>query len=87
MGGEEFLLVQVGEAPARAAARLEDLRRAVAAHPWTELVGDLPVTVSIGAASCTGQSPTTPTDMLGRADGHLYLAKRQGRDRVVSDPA
>ncbi len=84
MGGEEFLLVQLGEDPARAAARLEELRRAVAAHPWTELVGDLPVTVSIGAASCTG-SRTTTADMLGRADGHLYLAKRQGRDRVIGD--
>jgi PleD family two-component response regulator len=25
--------------------------------------------------------------VLGRADGHLYLAKRSGRDRVVSDEA
>jgi diguanylate cyclase (GGDEF)-like protein len=87
MGGEEFLLVLVGPDPATAAARLEELRRAVAAHPWAELVGDLPVTVSIGSANSSGPSPVTPADLLGRADGHLYLAKRQGRDRVVGDPA
>jgi len=87
MGGEEFLLVQVGTDPAAAAARLEELRRAVAAHPWAALVGDLPVTISIGASTTQGTSATTPTGILGRADGHLYLAKRQGRDRVVGDPA
>jgi two-component system, cell cycle response regulator len=86
MGGEEFLLVQVGADPATAAARLDDLRRAVAGHPWAPLVGDLPVTISIGASSSPGGS-TSPADILGRADGHLYLAKRRGRDRVVTDPA
>ena len=85
MGGEEFLLVQVGAHPAVAAARLEDVRRAVAGHPWAELVGNLPVTISIGAASSLGGS-ASPADILGRADGHLYRAKRQGRDRVVTDP-
>ncbi|WP_241037727.1 diguanylate cyclase [Blastococcus litoris] len=87
MGGEEFLLVQVGAAPRAAAGRLEDLRATVAAHPWHELLGDLPVTVSIGSAGTSGSSPAAPADLLGRADGHLYLAKRQGRDRVVGDPS
>lgn len=86
MGGEEFLLVQVGAEPAAATTRLEELRRTVAGHPWTELVGDLPVTVSIGSAGSSGASPVTPAELLGRADGHLYLAKRQGRDRLVGDP-
>jgi two-component system, cell cycle response regulator len=86
MGGEEFLLVQAGTDPATAARRLEDLRRSVAGHAWDGLVGDLPVTISIGASSSRGSSTVTPADILGRADGHLYLAKRQGRDRVVSDP-
>ena len=85
MGGEEFLLVLVGTDPAGAAEHLQRVRRAVAAHPWAELTGDLPVTVSIGAASSAGLIDATPTEMVGRADGHLYLAKRQGRDRVVSD--
>jgi two-component system cell cycle response regulator len=87
MGGEEFLLVLTGADPATAARHLEDVRRAVRSHPWAELTGDLPVTVSIGAASATGSTGATPAEVLGRADAHLYLAKRQGRDRVVTDIA
>jgi two-component system, cell cycle response regulator len=87
MGGEEFLLVLVGTDPAGAEEHLQRVRRAVAAHAWAELTGDLPVTVSIGAASSAGLIDATPAEMIGRADGHLYLAKRQGRDRVVSDLA
>jgi PleD family two-component response regulator len=51
------------------------------------LTGDLPVTVSVGAASSAGQTDTTGAELFGRADGHLYLAKRAGRDRIVSDAA
>ena len=85
MGGEEFLLVLVGEDGPAAAGHLESVRRTVAAHPWPELTGALPVTVSIGAATSAGLPDPTPAELLGRADAHLYRAKRQGRDRVVSD--
>jgi PleD family two-component response regulator len=43
------------------------------------------ITVSIGAASTAGHVEPTAVDLLGRADAHLYRAKRGGRDRVVSD--
>jgi diguanylate cyclase (GGDEF)-like protein len=87
MGGEEFLLVLVGTDPSTAAGRLEDVRRAVSAHPWAELTGGLPVTVSVGATTTAGSADVTPAEVLGRADAHLYLAKRGGRDRVVTDAA
>jgi len=46
------------------------------------------ITVSIGAASTSGcAGDPAPAALLGRADAHLYRAKRQGRDRVVGDPA
>ncbi|TFV48208.1 GGDEF domain-containing protein [Blastococcus sp. TF02A-35] len=85
LGGEEFLLVLVGLAPAAAAQHLDDLRRAVGDHPWAPVTGGLPVTISIGAASTDGLLTPTPSDMLARADARLYTAKRQGRDRVVSE--
>lgn len=85
MGGEEFLLVFVGEGPADTARRFEDVRRAVADHPWAGLTGTLPVTVSIGVASASGPTVPAPADLLGRADAHLYRAKSLGRDRVVGD--
>jgi two-component system cell cycle response regulator len=84
MGGEEFLLVLVGGDPS-AAGHLEFVRRTVAAHPWRELTGALPVTVSIGAATSAGMPEPTPAELLCRADANLYRAKSQGRDRVVSD--
>ena len=83
MGGEEFLLVQVGAGPGDVARRLEDLRRSVAQEPWAPLTGAVPVTVSIGAASTQGRCDLTPSELLGRADACLYRAKREGRDRVV----
>jgi two-component system, cell cycle response regulator len=86
MGGEEFLLVLVGVDLSAAVHRLEAIREAVRAHPWAELTGGLPVTVSIGAASSAGLPDPSPAELLGRADAHLYRAKRQGRDRVVGDP-
>ncbi|RZU31845.1 diguanylate cyclase (GGDEF)-like protein [Blastococcus saxobsidens] len=85
LGGEEFLLVVAGLAPGAAVRHLEEVRRTVAAQPWDELTGDLPVTVSIGAASTDGLDSPAASDMLARADARLYTAKRQGRDRVVSE--
>ncbi|KQS68883.1 diguanylate cyclase [Modestobacter sp. Leaf380] len=85
MGGEEFLLVFVGEGLTDTARRFEDVRRAVADHPWAGLTGTLPVTVSIGVASASGPTVPAPADLLGRADAHLYRAKSLGRDRVVGD--
>ncbi|RBY90501.1 GGDEF domain-containing protein [Blastococcus sp. TBT05-19] len=85
LGGEEFLLVLVGLSPTEAAAHLEEVRVALGTHPWSAMTHDLPVTVSIGAASTESLVSPTPSDMLARADARLYTAKRQGRDRVVSE--
>jgi diguanylate cyclase (GGDEF)-like protein len=85
MGGEEFLLVLVGAEPAAAVQQLDDLRRAVAAHPWAEVADGLAVTISVGVASSVGVPDPAPAGLLSRADAHLYLAKSQGRDQVVGD--
>ncbi|WP_324277919.1 GGDEF domain-containing protein [Blastococcus brunescens] len=87
MGGEEFLLVLVGDDEHSVARRLEEVRSVVATHAWADVTGHLPVTVSIGAAGTAGRTDTSPPEVLGRADAHLYLAKRAGRDRVVTDTA
>jgi diguanylate cyclase (GGDEF)-like protein len=41
------------------------------------------VTVSAGITSLSEQDATTEA-LLARADNALYLAKQQGRDRIVS---
>ena len=44
------------------------------------------VTVSIGIAALEGPKDTV-SDLLARADEALYIAKRDGRNRVVSNAA
>src|SRR4051812_36707149 len=45
MGGEEFLLVLVGQGLRTAVRQLDDVRRTVAAHPWAGLTGAMAITV------------------------------------------
>ncbi len=75
-GGEEFLVLLSGFALDTAAEVAEELRRRVeAAQP-----GGFPVTISIGVAQL-GESDTFES-LVERADGALYRAKAEGRNRV-----
>ena len=85
MGGEEFLIVLPDTSPADGLARLEQVRVAIASHPWRPIVGDLPVTISIGATSTDSGGNRTQAAVLADADRNLYAAKHGGRDRVVTD--
>jgi len=81
-GGEEFLLLLpgIGTEPARQAA--ERLRQHIADHPFAP-VGT--ITVSLGVA----HFPSFHADAeqaLRLADKALYLAKEQGRNRVIVYP-
>lgn len=79
-GGEEFMLILGGTAPAAAQAALERLRAAVAARDWTEFAAGLQLTVSAGIAGY--RKGETISQLLSRADSALYDAKHAGRDRV-----
>ncbi|GAB4322531.1 MAG: hypothetical protein Kow0010_03360 [Dehalococcoidia bacterium] len=83
-GGEEFCAV-LSDVTADDALRLvERLRTAVAALPLTgpELAPIGPVTISAGVACAPGDGSTVD-ELIARADRALYVAKRQGRNRVV----
>ena len=88
MGGEEFLVVLPDTDPVTAAEQCERLRQAIRSHPWHPLVGDLPITTSIGVTITdpVDGDTVTPSVLLSRADRNLYTAKRSGRDMVVADP-
>jgi diguanylate cyclase (GGDEF)-like protein len=82
LGGEEFLLV-LPDVDAREAWLLcEELRLRIRGHDWSAVTHGLPVTTSIGVTTAT-DGPYTVSDLLERADQHLYTAKRGGRDLVV----
>ncbi|MEU4618368.1 diguanylate cyclase [Actinoplanes sp. NPDC023801] len=87
LGGEEFLIVLPGISARRAVTLLDGIRRTVRDHDWHRLTRGLPVTVSVGVATCADlPAPTQPT-LLSTADSRLYAAKHAGRDRVVSASA
>jgi diguanylate cyclase (GGDEF)-like protein len=80
-GGEEFAVILRRASASQAADVAERIRLAVAGLPPDRLGTDEPVSVSVGVAvAAAGENVE---DVLSRADQALYLAKRQGRNRVV----
>lgn len=78
-GGEEFALFLPETTLPGAAVVAEQVRHAVAA---AGLLGDRPVTISIGVTTLgPGESPD---DCLRHGDAALYRAKNDGRNRVCT---
>ena len=82
LGGDKFLAVLPGLDLSAAAEVLESIRAAVEGHAWERIVGDLRLTVSVGAAMA--YATDTPTALLARSDRNLYAAKKAGRNRVAT---
>lgn len=85
LGGEEFAILLPQTPPAAAAHTAERLRHALSRVATPTDGGPLHFTVSIGLAARAGESDSVE-DCLKRADGALYRAKTEGRDRVMVDP-
>jgi two-component system cell cycle response regulator len=84
IGGEEFLLIMPALPAADVRARSEDMRAAVAGHDWSGISAGLSVTASLGVAFAPADADTGAA--LARvADVRMYVAKRDGRNRVVSE--
>jgi GGDEF domain-containing protein len=89
-------LLPAGGVPAGAAGNRAGKRRALAERlrrisPGRCLTGKgkITITASFGVLGFSaGQLPKTLSAeaVLNRVDGHLYRAKKQGRNRVVSGP-
>ncbi len=85
-GGEEFLLVMPATKIEQAKATAERIRAAVGDVPFDLGPGGIiRQSVSIGVATWDFQE--APELFQRRADASMYLAKQQGRDRVVVSAA
>jgi diguanylate cyclase (GGDEF)-like protein len=80
-GGEEFLLVLPGTPAEGAAQILERLRQIIADLDWSAFSPGMRVTISAGITAL--RPDETPDTFLARADGALYSAKAQGRNRIA----
>ncbi|AFL75125.1 GGDEF domain-containing response regulator [Thiocystis violascens] len=79
-GGEEFICLLVIKQDDDAELVLERVRAAVAQVDFEDGGTPIPLTVSIGFAT---ELETSLLQMIGRADGAVYRAKAEGRNRVV----
>jgi len=88
LGGEEFVVVMPDTDLAKAFGVAERLRQQIAHEPFSNPQSEqgLKVTASVGLATLESIDDT-PETLLKRADQALYCAKRDGRNRVVSDAA
>ncbi|GIJ66602.1 diguanylate cyclase domain-containing protein [Virgisporangium ochraceum] len=86
-GGEEFAVILPGAGVEVLHRVGERFRAAVSTLgiPHVES-GAGHVTVSVGAASTVPAPPSTVDELVARADGALYEAKRSGRDQVRVAP-
>ncbi|KFN42818.1 hypothetical protein N789_11855 [Arenimonas oryziterrae DSM 21050 = YC6267] len=86
VGGEEFAVLLPGRDGPRAFRAAEDFRKSLAEDPLTLREGRLRMSVSIGVASLDPARQTGGDGLYRAADGALYRAKSEGRDRVCREP-
>ncbi|GAA2511595.1 GGDEF domain-containing protein [Pilimelia columellifera] len=82
LGGEEFLLVLHADS-ATAARVCQQLCDTIRAKDWSDLVGTMPITASVGVAT-TFAGGDAAIALLSTADRNLYRSKANGRDRVTA---
>ncbi len=84
-GGEEFMAVLPGTGAESAFAVAERIRHAIeSAEVYSSAKELLPLSTSIGVIEYSGNE--TIEQAINRADELLYIAKEQGRNRVVFCP-
>ncbi|MBO9468305.1 diguanylate cyclase [Tropicibacter sp. R15_0] len=84
-GGEEFLIAMPDTGRMAAQRTAERLCQIMAEHPVMLPGGArIAVTLSIGVATASREGETAPLALIDRADKALYMAKQEGRNRVVT---
>jgi two-component system cell cycle response regulator len=81
-GGEEFVITLTIKDPARAAARAETIRQAIANMTVRDASG-LPVSVTASIGVAAAAFGDTVEQLVERADKAMYAAKSAGRNKVT----
>jgi two-component system cell cycle response regulator len=84
-GGEEFVIILQNTPAQDAEIVAERLRRLIDDTPF--MINqhlDLPLTISIGAATLDETDDLKGEALVGRADNNLLRAKTTGRNRVIT---
>ena len=79
-GGEEFMLISPKTNLSNASLLAEKLRELIQDHSFSTIG---PLTASFGLSERNDSQNTNLIDLVSQADKALYLAKDQGRNRVV----
>ena len=80
LSGDEYVVLDATPKSAGAAMALAERMLAVFREPLALSQGDVFVTASIGVASISGMSTTSPEDLVRHADTAMYRAKDAGRN-------
>ena len=82
-GGEEFCIIMPGADCAEAVAIAERLRAQVKQSSQGRFTSSVRITASFGVAILS-ERVTSPSEVINLADKALYVAKENGRNRVVA---
>ena len=83
-GGEEFVIVLRHTDLESAHELAESFRESIGRHAFSLNGRKARVSVSVGVATHEGQELLDGASLLTEASSNLFLAKQQGRNRVVS---
>ena len=84
-GGEEFCLVLPETDRQTAMNAGERIRTSIAARPVQTSIGQLRLTISVGAYAAIPVKGESPDTFLQLADEALYRSKQEGRNRVTEN--
>lgn len=82
-GGEEIVVILTETPLEKAIIPLERLRKNIENYPFNYDNNDIKVTVSIGVEALHSEI-NSAENLLNNADRALYIAKEQGRNRVIT---
>ncbi|MEE8378825.1 MAG: diguanylate cyclase [Gammaproteobacteria bacterium] len=85
VGGEEFLILSLGESPVSSEMLAKKINHSLSKQPFSSDQTIITMTASIGVSHVNNKLPAESalTNLLFQADKALYSAKNKGRNRVV----